>query len=97
MLGGPGLDPTWGWGLPPPKSPDSFHELANSFAFPDRCGAAWRNPGGVGATANRLPMVFQEPEGRFNFLPLHQLGGMPCPVRPRRDLHPKPILPLGAA
>jgi hypothetical protein len=54
-----------------------FHALANPIAFPDRCSAAWRNPGrSLGAIADQLSMVCQvlrELEFQFNFLLLHKL------------------------
>jgi hypothetical protein len=75
-----------------------FHGLASSFVFPDRCCAAWRNPGRICAIAVFIPMVFQEHKGRWTPLRLHQLGTMPDhPVWHRRGLHAKPILSRGAA
>jgi hypothetical protein len=50
-----------------------FDAPANAFVFPDRCGDAWRNTGGVGAIGVLLSMVFQEPMGWFYRLPLQQL------------------------
>jgi hypothetical protein len=77
--------------------PGDLDAPVNAFALADRSGTARRHSIGVGATAKRLSMVFQEHQERCNPLPLHQLGTMPFPDRHRRDLRPKPILSRGAA
>ena len=78
-----------------------FHALANPIAFTDRCGTAWRNPDRICAIADQLSMVRQvlrQLDVRGDLLLLYELSTMyDHLVWHRGGLHPKPLLPWGAA
>ena len=59
-------------------NPGGFDALSNPFAFPDRCRAARRSPGGIRAIADQLSVVRQSLQnGEFiNILLFHK----PCAV-----------------
>jgi hypothetical protein len=77
-----------GWG-----APRGFHALANPFALPDRCCAAWRFPSGFGAIADFLSLVFSQRQVEREQLLLHKQRTMPADdFRNRRLLPHKPIL-----
>jgi hypothetical protein len=60
----------------------------NAFAFPDRCGAAWRNAGVIRAIGAFLLMVFQEPKWRFGRLPFQQFNRRDCVEGPYTERRP---------
>jgi hypothetical protein len=75
------------------SQPRRLHALANDFIFPDRCCAAWRFPGSVGAIADFLSLVFSQRQVEREQLLLHKQRTMPADdFRNRRLLPHKPIL-----
>jgi hypothetical protein len=74
--------------------PGDFDAPVIAFAFPDRCLAARRNPGGIGAIADQLSVVLQvlrKGRGRLILL-LHQQGAVHDDgQRHWRILLPKPV------
>src|SRR5262249_13147076 len=82
------------------SAPGGFHALANPIAFPDRCSAARRNPGRLGAIADQLSMVCQvlrQLDVRYDLLLLHELSTVYDDyVRHWGGLHPKCVFPPGA-
>jgi hypothetical protein len=54
-----------------------FHALADRVAFPDRCGAAWRNADGIRTIADQLSMVREtlwKLDDRTDVLLFHELS-----------------------
>jgi hypothetical protein len=79
---------TSGWG-----APRGFHALANPFALPDSCCAAWRNPRGIGTIAVLISLVLARRQVGPRQLLLRKQRAMPADdFGKRRILHPEPKL-----